>query len=53
MFIRFGSEYIIPKPLDHRVLLRVAPAVARAAVESGVPRMSLPEPKYYLTAPIR
>ncbi len=36
--IRFGRGYIIPKPLDPRVLLRVAPAVARAAMESGVAR---------------
>ncbi len=34
--LRFGREYLIPKPLDPRVLLRVPPAVARAAMESGV-----------------
>ncbi len=34
----FGPEYIIPKPFDARVLLWVAPAVARAAEESGVAR---------------
>ncbi len=34
--LHFGPEYIIPKPLDSRVLLYVAPAVAKAAVESGV-----------------
>ena len=34
----FGPEYIIPKPFDPRVLLRVAPAVAEAACESGVAR---------------
>ncbi|MFP4596894.1 MAG: NADP-dependent malic enzyme [Persicimonas sp.] len=32
----FGPEYIIPKPFDPRALLRVAPAVAKAAAESGV-----------------
>ncbi len=32
----FGREYLIPKPLDSRVLLRVAPAVAEAAIQSGV-----------------
>ncbi len=32
----FGSEYIIPKPLDPRLLATVAPAVAKAAVETGV-----------------
>ncbi len=34
--LRFGPEYLIPKPFDPRVLLRVAPAVAWAAVASGV-----------------
>jgi malate dehydrogenase (oxaloacetate-decarboxylating)(NADP+) len=36
--IRFGSDYIIPKPFDPRVLLWVAPAVAEAAIQSGVAR---------------
>ncbi|TNE48659.1 MAG: NADP-dependent malic enzyme [Deltaproteobacteria bacterium] len=36
--ISFGREYIIPKPFDSRVLYRVAPAVAKAAMESGVAR---------------
>lgn len=39
----FGPEYIIPKPLDPRLLDRVAGAVARAAVETGVARDALPE----------
>ena len=34
--ISFGREYIIPKPLDPRLLTTVAPAVAKAAIESGV-----------------
>ena len=34
--IVFGPEYIIPKPLDPRLLSTVAPAVAKAAMESGV-----------------
>ena len=34
--LEFGREYIIPKPHDHRLLYTVAPAVARAAAESGV-----------------
>ena len=34
--ITFGEHYIIPKPLDPRLLATVAPAVARAAMESGV-----------------
>ncbi|WP_181686503.1 NADP-dependent malic enzyme [Halorhabdus salina] len=36
--IQFGPEYVIPKPLDPRVLFEVAPAVARAAIESGAAR---------------
>ncbi len=34
--IKFGKEYIIPKPLDPRLITVVSPAVARAAMESGV-----------------
>jgi malate dehydrogenase (oxaloacetate-decarboxylating)(NADP+) len=34
----FGPEYIIPKPFDPRVLLYVAPAVAKAAMDTGVAR---------------
>lgn len=34
--ISFGADYIIPKPLDPRLLAAVAPSVARAAMESGV-----------------
>lgn len=37
----FGPEYIIPKPFDSRVLWRVAPAVAKAAIESGVARVKI------------
>jgi malate dehydrogenase (oxaloacetate-decarboxylating)(NADP+) len=39
--LRFGREYLIPKPVDHRVLLRVPPAVARAAMDSGVARVPI------------
>ncbi|GAB3031893.1 NADP-dependent malic enzyme [Natronobiforma cellulositropha] len=39
--LQFGPDYIIPKPVDPRVLFTVAPAVARAAQESGVARASL------------
>jgi malate dehydrogenase (oxaloacetate-decarboxylating)(NADP+) len=39
--MRFGPEYIIPKPFDPRVLTWVAPAVARAAMESGVARTEI------------
>lgn len=34
--LHFGPDYILPKALDPRLLLRVAPAVARAAMESGI-----------------
>ena len=34
--LAFGPEYIIPKPFDARLILRIAPAVAKAAQESGV-----------------
>jgi malate dehydrogenase (oxaloacetate-decarboxylating)(NADP+) len=37
----FGRDYIIPKPFDPRVLGHVAPAVARAAMESGVARQPI------------
>ena len=36
--IGFGPDYIIPKPFDPRLILHIAPAVARAAMESGVAR---------------
>jgi malate dehydrogenase (oxaloacetate-decarboxylating)(NADP+) len=34
--LRFGPEYLIPKPFDPRLIVKIAPAVARAAMESGV-----------------
>jgi len=37
----FGPTYIIPKPFDPRVLLHVAPAVAKAAMDSGVARLKI------------
>jgi malate dehydrogenase (oxaloacetate-decarboxylating)(NADP+) len=39
--IQFGPQYIIPKPFDPRVLLWVAPAVAEAAIRSGVARETI------------
>ena len=39
--LSFGRDYIIPKPLDPRLLTTVAPAVARAAMESGVARKDI------------
>ncbi|HMX10365.1 MAG TPA: phosphate acyltransferase, partial [Burkholderiaceae bacterium] len=34
--LRFGPEYLIPKPFDPRLMMKIAPAVARAAAASGV-----------------
>ncbi|AEA63515.1 NADP-dependent malic enzyme [Burkholderia gladioli] len=34
--LSFGPKYLIPKPFDSRLILRIAPAVARAAIEDGV-----------------
>ncbi len=39
--LRFGPEYLIPKPFDHRILLRLPPAIARAAAASGVARVPI------------
>lgn len=39
--LTFGREYIIPKPLDPRLISRIAPAVAKAAVESGVAKRNI------------
>jgi malate dehydrogenase (oxaloacetate-decarboxylating)(NADP+) len=41
--LAFGPDYIIPNPLDSRLLSVIAPAVARAAVDSGVARLPYPE----------
>jgi malate dehydrogenase (oxaloacetate-decarboxylating)(NADP+) len=40
--LEFGPEYIIPKPLDPRLIKTIPPAVARAAVDSGVARAGYP-----------
>jgi malate dehydrogenase (oxaloacetate-decarboxylating)(NADP+) len=39
--IAYGRDYLIPKPFDRRVLYHVAPAVAQAAMDSGVARMDV------------
>ncbi len=44
--LRFGPEYIVPKPIDPRVLLWEAPAVARAAIETGVARRPIDIAQY-------
>ena len=45
--LEFGREYIIPKPLDPRLISRVAPAVARAAIETGVARLGIEDWEEY------
>jgi malate dehydrogenase (oxaloacetate-decarboxylating)(NADP+) len=45
--ILFGPNYIIPKPLDNRLLTTVAPAVAKAAMESGVARQPITDWELY------
>src|SRR5690625_1742421 len=39
--LAFGRDYIIPKPLDHRLITIVSPAVAKAAIETGVARKEI------------
>jgi malate dehydrogenase (oxaloacetate-decarboxylating)(NADP+) len=39
--LQFGPDYIIPKPVDPRVLFEVAPAIAQAAMDSGVAKRNL------------
>ncbi|SHI43948.1 allosteric NADP-dependent malic enzyme [Malonomonas rubra DSM 5091] len=46
--IKFGREYLIPKPFDPRVLLYLAPAVAKAAMDSGVARRPIEDMDKYL-----
>ncbi len=45
--ISYGPEYIIPKPFDDRVLLWVCPAVAKAAMETGVARKKITDWEAY------
>ena len=42
----FGRDYILPKPFDKRILLHVAPAVAKAAADSGCARQPLDNSEY-------
>jgi malate dehydrogenase (oxaloacetate-decarboxylating)(NADP+) len=41
--LKFGSEYLIPKPFDPRLIVKVAPAVAKAAMDSGVATRPIPD----------
>ncbi|MEA2788879.1 MAG: hypothetical protein QOG73_1285, partial [Acetobacteraceae bacterium] len=43
----FGPEYIIPRPFDPRLILEIAPAVARAAIETGVARRPITDFQAY------
>ncbi len=45
--LEFGPDYLIPKPFDPRVLLWVAPAVAKAASDSGVARLPIQNIEVY------
>ncbi|MBN1416622.1 MAG: NADP-dependent malic enzyme [Bacteroidales bacterium] len=45
--LSFGKEYIIPKPLDPRLITKVAPAVAKAAMDTGVARAQITDWKTY------
>ena len=45
--LQFGRDYILPKPLDPRLLTTVAPAVARGAMESGVARRPIVNWDYF------
>ena len=45
--LKFGRDYILPKPLDPRLITTVAPAVARGAMESGVARRPITDWEAY------
>jgi malate dehydrogenase (oxaloacetate-decarboxylating)(NADP+) len=45
--LKFGPEYLIPKPFDPRLISSIAPAVARAAMESGVAQRPLADLEAY------
>ena len=45
--ITFGREYIIPKPIDNRLIYTVAPAVAKAAMDSGVAQKKITDWEAY------
>jgi malate dehydrogenase (oxaloacetate-decarboxylating)(NADP+) len=45
--LAFGPEYLIPKPFDPRLILVIAPAVAQAAMDSGVAKRPIPDMAAY------
>lgn len=47
--LTFGTDYLIPSPFDPRLITRVAPAVAKAAMETGVARHPISDMQAYVT----
>ncbi len=45
--LKFGAEYLIPKPMDPRLITSISPAVAKAAMETGVARIKIEDWKKY------
>ncbi len=45
--LSFGPDYLIPKPFDSRLILKIAPAVAQAAADSGVATRPIPDMEAY------
>ena len=48
--LQFGADYIIPTPFDPRLIMRIAPAVAQAAADSGVATRPIPDMDAYRTS---
>ena len=48
--LSFGAEYIIPKPFDPRLIVKIAPAVAKAAMDSGVATKPIADFDAYVTS---
>lgn len=48
--LKFGRDYILPKPMDPRLLIEVAPAVAKAAAESGIARRPIKNEDDYVNS---
>ena len=46
--LAFGPEYLIPKPFDPRLMIKIAPAVAKAAADSGVARRPIQDMPAYI-----
>ncbi|MDF3035936.1 MAG: NADP-dependent malic enzyme [Paucimonas sp.] len=46
--LSFGPEYVIPKPFDPRLMIKIAPAVAQAAQDSGVASRPIPDMQAYV-----